>query len=830
MSPGKALQINIFSRFLALLYKELLHRKCHYIRTSFEVIFPIIIMSIPCMLYQRLPENFSQDRGAFKWINFTTFEPLDPMRMYSFVRTEDLEFVYAPSNEVTDQFMEDSIRAFFGGSYQNGIKIPKKMNSEEELRKYILEKQKVDEQKLMIGTVFKGFGATLPKDLDYKIYYMRNFDTDSKYVLNGPETFTGYRFSFFTQWQTAVGDTFLQKKSIEYNKNIDYKIFLQTFPYPKYKQTPNGGFVANHEEYFLHAALIFFVAAIVKRIVDEKNRGSKELMESMGMTKSSYWASHFTNNFITAFGFTLVIVIIYKTSTKNTEFHLQSDFIPLFIILLLFLANLILFCMTFSIFFNNVAYAVIAVMMVYLLSFQLLMWKLSARTLEEYFSFSLFHKLCICLYPSGGLLTSFLIMHLFENGNEGVQWGNLTEYPMVPDINMLMVILMMVLSCFFYIFAIWYFDTVWPWQPGVRKPFYFFLTRSYWFGETPVVPDEIELVRNENSADNVEEEPRNAVSSVVIKDLSKVVQRGSSSRLVLSDVSLKCYEGQIITLLGHSETGKTSLINILTGKELPTKGSVSVAGLDISTNRTRKLLGVCPQHNVLYDELSVEQHLKFYAAMKGTSLRQLTCEAEQVLNSLKLTSKKTEMVSNLSYADKRKLCLAIAIVGGSKVLLLDEPTYGMDAESKRHVWDALLAVKHDRTVIVTTQSCEEADILGDRIAVMAEGEIHGCGTPAFIKQKLGAGYHLHVLKDVNFDLQGLKSLITKHVSTATCENESYKEVSFNLGDASPASPRLVSLHQTRFGDLFEDLDSRKAELGIISYGVSLSTIRDVLST
>ncbi|KAF8766507.1 ATP-binding cassette sub-family A member 1 like protein [Argiope bruennichi] len=777
MAPGKVPAINAFQQFLALLYKELLLRKCHYIATSFEIIFPILIISIPCIMYQE-PEK--SEREKFKWVNFTTFNPVEAKKLYGGVSTDDLEFVYAPTNAVADQFMVDSLLSFFGSEYRYYHKIPKNLNSEEELTN-------------------------------------GEFKTRQKYELDGPVTYTEYRYSFFTRWQAAVGETFIRKKSTEYRSAVDYKLFLQLFPYPEHKDAFFGLHFLFQHELFLHIGFMFFVVAVVKRIIDEKNDGSKELMETMGMTKSTFWTSTFVNNFIVGFILTLVITTLYKTTAKGTSFYLQTDFILLFIIILLFIANLILFCMTFSIFFNRVAYAVCALMIVYLLSFQLLMWEIYSDTFEGYFASSLFHKLMICVYPSGALITSFVIINIFEGGNEGIQWRNLTEYPSIPDINMLMVIIMMAFSCFFYIVAIWYFDTVWPWQPRVHKPFYFFLTKSYWFGQNTNVPTEIELVRSEK-ADNFEEESSSSVKTVVIKDLSKVIQQGNSSKTVLHDISIKCNQGQITVLLGHSEAGKTSIINILSGKELPTAGIAAINGFDVSTNTTRQFLGFCPQHNVLYDGISVEQHLKIFAAMKGTSLKGLTYEAEQTLDILKLTNKKTERVSNLSYTDKRKLCLAIAIVADSKVLLLDEPTYGMNNESKRQVWDALQAVKHNRTVIVATQSFEEADILGDRIAVLADGEIHSCGTSAFIKQKLGAGYHLHVLKDVNFDLQGLKSIIRKHISTVTCENDSQREISFNLGASN------------EFGDMLGEIDSHKNDLGLISYSISSSTIRDVSLT
>ncbi|GBM36360.1 hypothetical protein AVEN_176058-1 [Araneus ventricosus] len=223
MAIGKALDINIFKQFVALLYKELLLRKCHYIATSFGVIFPIIIASIPCILYNRVTVDKSEKRKEFQWVNFTTFEPVKALNFDSGYITDNLEFVYASSNEMTDLFMEDSVRAFFGISSENRVKFPKKMNSEEELRKYILEEQKMDEYKAIIGTVFKGFGDTLPKDLDYKIYFTRTFDTGKKYALNGPDDSSGYRYSYLVKWQAAVGDTFIRQKSIERKKIIDYE-------------------------------------------------------------------------------------------------------------------------------------------------------------------------------------------------------------------------------------------------------------------------------------------------------------------------------------------------------------------------------------------------------------------------------------------------------------------------------------------------------------------------------------------------------------------------------------------------------------------------------
>ncbi|GBO07961.1 ATP-binding cassette sub-family A member 3, partial [Araneus ventricosus] len=269
----------------------------------------------------------------------------------------------------------------------------------------------------------------------------------------------------------------------------------------------------------------------------------------------------------------------------------------------------------------------------------------------------------------------------------------------------------------------------------------FRLLRSYWCGAKPHNDtEENRLIKNEYSTDFFEEEPNNIPKGVIIENLSKEFRSGFTTKMAVNDVSLNIYEGQITALLGHNGAGKTTTINILTGLYTPTNGTASIYGLDIlaETTRARRGLGVCPQHNVLYDTLTVEEHLRIYAAMKGVPWKELNFEVTQILDIMKLADKKSELTKNLSGGMKRKLSLGIALIGGSKVLFLDEPTSGMDVEARRSVWDALLEIRHNRTIILTTHYMEEADILGDRIAIMAEGEVQCCGSPMFLKQKFAA--------------------------------------------------------------------------------------------
>ncbi len=142
-----------------------------------------------------------------------------------------------------------------------------------------------------------------------------------------------------------------------------------------------------------------------------------------------------------------------------------------------------------------------------------------------------------------------------------------------------------------------------------------------------------------------------------------------------------------MALLGHNGAGKTTTISILTGLQPLTSGRVSVRGLDVQTQvgAVRKLLGVCPQHNILWDNLTVMEHMRLFAALKGVPVARLAQECEALIKEVGLTEKTHVCSSKLSGGMKRKLSLAVAMLGGSRVVLLDEPTSGMDPWSRRCV-------------------------------------------------------------------------------------------------------------------------------------------------
>jgi ATP-binding cassette, subfamily A (ABC1), member 3 len=288
-----------------------------------------------------------------------------------------------------------------------------------------------------------------------------------------------------------------------------------------------------------------------------------------------------------------------------------------------------------------------------------------------------------------------------------------------------------------------YLDNVLPSAYGLRKKWYFCFTASYWFGADPESRVRIHNRQStsgldmENADDyNFEtknmkrenfEPPSNDLKAqekdnkiLKIEDLKKVYDNGFSA---VKGLNVKMYNGQIFALLGHNGAGKTTTISMLTGLLNASSGHCEVYGYDLFNDmqNVRQFLGVCPQHDILFDLLTPEEHLDIFCDFKGVDKRVKKEEIKKMLVDVDVFGSKDIEAKNLSGGNRRKLSVAIALIGGSKFVLLDEPTAGMDLSARRKLWNMLKNYKSNRIIILTTHYMDEADILGDRIGIMTGG-------------------------------------------------------------------------------------------------------------
>ena len=202
-------------------------------------------------------------------------------------------------------------------------------------------------------------------------------------------------------------------------------------------------------------------------------------------------------------------------------------------------------------------------------------------------------------------------------------------------------------------------------------------------------------------------------------------------------------------MLGVNGAGKSTTFKSLTCEVKPTAGKITIAGFDIQRDwaRVRQLIGYCPQTNPIFETMSVEEHIDYYARVKGISAKEKKALIEDVIKELGLESHRDKEAGNLSGGNKRKLSVAIAIIGNPQIILLDEPSAGMDPESRRFMWQVIAKISNEKTsaVILTTHLMEEAEALSTKMGIMVKGGIFKCfGSSQHIKNKFGTGYIIDI--------------------------------------------------------------------------------------
>ncbi|DBB06884.1 TPA: hypothetical protein ACH3X3_009543 [Trebouxia sp. C0006] len=265
---------------------------------------------------------------------------------------------------------------------------------------------------------------------------------------------------------------------------------------------------------------------------------------------------------------------------------------------------------------------------------------------------------------------------------------------------------------------------------------------------------------------------------------------------------LGIHQGECFCLLGPNGAGKSTTINCLTGVLPATAGEAVVHGSSIThqggLDRVRGLMGVCPQFDVLWDNLTGREHLMLFGAIKRLDRRQAEKQADALLDQVKLGAAGGVRAGAYSGGMRRRLSLAVALLGNPKVLYLDEPTTGMDPISRRHLWDLIASVKQSCAIMLTTHSMEEADILGDRIGIMARGQLCCLGSGLHLKQKYGSGYRLsvQVQQDVHSSssssqedrLQQVASFVQQHTGAVVVDK---LETHLHFKVPTEAEPKLT---------------------------------------
>lgn len=223
-------------------------------------------------------------------------------------------------------------------------------------------------------------------------------------------------------------------------------------------------------------------------------------------------------------------------------------------------------------------------------------------------------------------------------------------------------------------------------------------------------------------------------ASVRIQQVSKHYGK----KMVLEDINMEIEKGQIYGFIGPSGAGKTTIVKLIVGMDKASKGEVSVLGKTMPNLHVLQNIGYMAQSDALYTTLTAKENLQFFASLFQLSKKEQTERIAYAASIVNLTDELSKKVSAFSGGMKRRLSLAIALIQNPDLLILDEPTVGIDPELRKSVWEELLRLKEEegKTIIVTTHVMDEAGKC-DQLAMVREGRIIASGSPQQLQEQYG---------------------------------------------------------------------------------------------
>ncbi|TFK08948.1 stanniocalcin-1 [Platysternon megacephalum] len=611
------------------------------------------------------------------------------------------------------------------------------------------------------------------------------------------------------------------------------EIQVQAMPYPCHT---SDLFLNNIGFFFpliMMLAWMVSVAGMVRKLVYEREIHLEEYMKTMGVNPAIHFLAWFLENAIVLTISSCALVIILKVS----GIFVYSDGFLVFLFLLDFGVAVVMLSYLLGAFFSSANTAALCASLIYVISF---LPYIVLLVLENQLSFAL--QIITCFLSTAAFGQGVFFITFFENQEIGIQWSNMYE-PLAQGGSMTFgwACWMIFFDSILYLLAGWYFSNVIPGRLGFRKPWYFPFTISYWkklcgtekrrkhLNSNMLFVNEALFFIYTGSLPANERSVSDGGSPIGVILMSLTKEYTDNKKTAVKDLSLTFYKGQITALLGANGAGKTTIISMLTGLYPPSSGTIIINGKDIHTDLAaiRMEMGVCPQYDVLFDTLTVREHLLFYGSVKAPlwTKKQLHHQVSRALEDVDLSHHQFKHVGALSGGMKRRLSIAISFIGNSKTVVLDEPTSGVDPCSRRRIWDILLKYRAGCTLIFTTHHLDEAEVLSDRIAILQHGQLRCCGPPSYLKETYGQGYSLTLIKKPSaFEIQDpeyisrVTSLVQFYVPEAFLKENSGSELTIVI----PAKA-----DKTSFKGLFQAMDENLERLHVTGYGISDTTLEEV---
>lgn len=500
-------------------------------------------------------------------------------------------------------------------------------------------------------------------------------------------------------------------------------------------------------------------------LIQDKEQRILIMMKMNGMKVWTYYVSQYIV-FTILYWISMTFFIIAGRIFKLSLFTLTKPNV-IFLVFFVWGNNLISLAFFFSAFFSRSQFALTSVFLIVLCSV------IVSLALLEVFS-------SIAIPSAYFIWPPFAFYRLLGDLNKASFRSTLVPYTLSmlqPGDEVFTALVFMAVEVPIYLVLAYYFSAVLPSEFGVRLPWYFPVqsvitwhkNRKFRRANGGLDTREAEMANavrvNVDETQFEDQDVRDERARVtdprfqdkhyplVMRNMRKVYagRGGTGPKLAVKDVSFAVEKGIIFGLLGPNGAGKTTLISILTGLYESSVGEAKIAGFNVRTEsgEVYKRIGICPQFDILWDDLTISEHLYFYARLKGIKSSDEGLVVDRAMKAVSLFELAKRKTKTLSGGEKRRVSIAIALLGDPKVIFfgnlmfnLDEPSTGLDPSVRRLIWDIINNAKEGRTIILTTHSMEEAEALCQRIGIMAKGTLRCLANPTRLKSLYGPGFKI----------------------------------------------------------------------------------------
>jgi len=764
-------------------------------------------------------------------------------------RTRKTIAAIGDNSDPLKQKISNKISEYFYLSPELGLKF-KDFSSIEEVNSYVEN----ENYGLTENQPFLCFGYSFKKiDSDNYDYTLHYFDSELRGAIQDiPTTLiesldpfqSGPDMPSFERWLNSgyllimkiINEVILQSVTGKTNSEINYVVMAEK--YSSYREDQFGPFIGFILPFFIIIAYVCPLCILVFRMVKEKETKAKEGMKIMGLKEYIYFLSFFLHWIILNTIYAVINSAILTRVLQNTGFIYIFAFFWLFGMTVFSLAYF------FQSLMDKTRIAIIISILVYFV-----MFFVSVAVLSE--DVENIPKMFISLLPPTALQLGLTVLSKYEANF--IKFGSNEVSSSYNNFSVGNMYLMLFIDIFLYLILGYLFDHIIPHQYGI----------GLWCKKKSKL-NLNEIKKNDNKVnyikidvDNKKNGIKNSDYSTVtenqdyfqseqnyedkiksgdcfrIRNLKKVFDDG---KVAVNGLNLNLYNQEIFALLGHNGAGKSTTISILSGLYEATEGSAFYKNMDVlesgNMDKFRSKLGICPQHDVLFENLSVKEHLNMFCIFKGVESKAIAGEIEKTLFDMQLNDIQNELAKNLSGGQKRRLSIAIALIGGSEVVFLDEPSSGMDITSRRNLWEILKKCVEKRIIVLTTHYMEEAAILGNRIGIVSNGKLKCCGNSLFLIDRLGKYISLDIYpnKDAKPEkiLKFVSDRIPGVVSDALPEKILFRiPKTEQSGDKKMVIKKEENSFDFNLKEFFSELDKNLDILNIKTYGVSMPTLEDV---